>query len=270
MPRRYRISLLGVLVVSACSGALRLKESVIPPYKLRGETVELRCDFEKENSSIYSVKWFKDDEEFYRYVPRDNPQYNIFPRNGVKVDQESLQPNRVVLKEVDFNTSGQYRCEVSAEGPEFNTVIGTGSLLVVEPPTAGPVITGGKEKYKVNETVDLLCTSSPSRPATFLSWRINDRPAPRELVMKEPLYVAKDGLVTQFSRLMFVARPHHFVRGLLRVKCVAEINERRMAHHPTIPETFRAWERSFQASTGHRVLPPTYFVLAFALSFVSR
>lgn len=36
-----------------------------------------------------------------------------------------------MLKQVGFNTSGQYRCEVSAEGPDFNTVTGRGSLLVI-------------------------------------------------------------------------------------------------------------------------------------------
>ena len=48
--------------------------------------MELRCDYEPGNSSIYSVKWFKDDEEFYRYVPRDTPPYHIFPRGGVTLD----------------------------------------------------------------------------------------------------------------------------------------------------------------------------------------
>ncbi|XP_042237911.1 uncharacterized protein LOC121876656 [Homarus americanus] len=266
--RRRRSGLLtGLILASAvvCDG-LRLRESVIPPYKLRGDTVELRCDYEPGNSSIYSVKWFKDDDEFFRYVPRDSPPYHIFPRVGVTVDEALLQPGRVVLRRVGFNTSGQYRCEVSAEGPEFNTVTGRGSLMVIEPPTSGPVITGGQSKYHVNDTVDLVCTSSPSRPPTHLSWRINDRAAPQELLKKERPYMAQDGLLTQISRLTFVARPFHFQRGVLRIKCVAEISGQRLAHHTTIPDTFRAWEKSFQASGGGRGVVPSLALLASCIT----
>ncbi|XP_045125754.1 uncharacterized protein LOC123513014 [Portunus trituberculatus] len=257
-----------LLASALASEGLRLRESVIPPYKLRGETVELRCDYEPGNSSIYSVKWFKDDEEFYRYVPRDTPPYHIFPRGGVTLDEENSQPGRLVLKQVGFNTSGQYRCEVSAEGPDFNTVTGRGSLLVIEPPTSGPVITGGKSRYHVNDTVDLVCTSSPSRPPTHLSWRINGRPAPQNIISRERPYMSKDGLLTQISRLVFVARPYHFQRGVLRVKCVAEIGAERLTHHTTIPETFRAWERSFQASAGTRIVScpdPVFLLVTFCL-----
>nr|XP_053626483.1 uncharacterized protein LOC128684347 [Cherax quadricarinatus] len=182
-----------------CDG-LRLREWVIPPYNLRGDTVELRCDYEPGNSSIYSVKWFKDDDEFFRYVPRDSPPRHFFPRVGITLDETLTQPGRVVLLAVGFNTSGQYRCEVSAEGPDFNTVTGHGSLMV----------------------------------------------APQELVTSERPYLAHDGLLTQISRLTFLARPFHFQRGVLRIKCVAEISGDRLIHHNTIPQTFRAWERSFQ------------------------
>ncbi|XP_069177312.1 uncharacterized protein [Procambarus clarkii] len=250
--------LTGILLASTvvCEG-LHLRESVIPPYKLRGDTVELRCDYEKGNSSIYSVKWFKDDDEFYRFIPRDSPQYVIYPIAGVSVDETVSKPGRVVLRGVEFATSGQYRCEVSAEGPDFNTVTGKGSLLVVEPPTSGPVITGGKAKYHVNDTVDLACTSSPSQPPTHLSWRVNGRSAPQEMVTRERPYTTQDGLMTQISRLTFMAKPFHFQRGVLRIKCVAEISGDNLAHHNTIPDTFRAWERSFQASAAAPVAAPS-------------
>lgn len=41
------------------------------------------------------------------------------------------KPSQVVLQRVEFNASGQYRCEVSAEGPDFNTVIAQGRMIVV-------------------------------------------------------------------------------------------------------------------------------------------
>ncbi|KAK4300857.1 hypothetical protein Pmani_026970 [Petrolisthes manimaculis] len=242
---------------------LRVRESDIPPYKLRGETAELRCDYELESSSIYSVKWFKDDEEFYRYLPKDTPPTHYYRMTGVTVDKQSTVPARVVLHKVGFNSSGQYRCEVSAEAPDFNTVNCRGSLMVVEPPADGPVITGGRTKYHVNDTVDLVCTSSPSRPPSRLSWLINGRQARPEFVTKERPYMGKDGLMTQISRLVFVTRPSHFHGGKLKIKCVADITGETLAKHSAFSHTFKPWERLFLASAGGQVLTPPASLLLF-------
>jgi hypothetical protein len=46
----------------------------------------LQCQYELENDRLYSVTWYKDDEEFYRYVPRANPMQHSYPLEGIKVD----------------------------------------------------------------------------------------------------------------------------------------------------------------------------------------
>ena len=66
--------------------SLRILEAVIPVYKLRGESARLSCKFDLEGASLYSVKWYKDDEEFYRYMPLSTPEKNVFVRPGVRVD----------------------------------------------------------------------------------------------------------------------------------------------------------------------------------------
>jgi len=35
---------------------------------------------------LYNVKWYKDTEEFFRYVPADNPPMQVFDEPGVNVD----------------------------------------------------------------------------------------------------------------------------------------------------------------------------------------
>jgi hypothetical protein len=34
-----------------------------------GESSSLRCDYDLEGDSLYSIKWYKDNQEFYRYNP---------------------------------------------------------------------------------------------------------------------------------------------------------------------------------------------------------
>lgn len=104
---------------------MRLSKLEVPPVKYRGENALLECQYELNNRSInnklnggyenvnarhhnrrnnylyydndeemeetlYSVKWYKDEEEFYRYVPRANPPQNSYSFDGIKVDVSLL------------------------------------------------------------------------------------------------------------------------------------------------------------------------------------
>ena len=64
---------------------LRLLKIDVPAHALVTTEAELKCDFDMEGDMLYSVKWYKDDLEFYRYVPNDTPKLQIFPQRGVKV-----------------------------------------------------------------------------------------------------------------------------------------------------------------------------------------
>lgn len=35
---------------------------------------------------IYSIKWYKDDEEFYRYLPKAEPRVSTYETNGIQLD----------------------------------------------------------------------------------------------------------------------------------------------------------------------------------------
>lgn len=42
------------------------------------------------SETLYSVKWYKDNEEFYRYVPKANPPQNSYKVEGIRVDVSRL------------------------------------------------------------------------------------------------------------------------------------------------------------------------------------
>jgi len=66
--------------------SLKLLRVDIPPYILQGEMALLQCQYELENDILYSVSWYKDHEEFYRYVPKANPTKHSYLLEGIKVD----------------------------------------------------------------------------------------------------------------------------------------------------------------------------------------
>lgn len=46
-------------------------------------------DGDKLEEEIYAIKWYKDDEEFYRYLPRAEQKVSIYETNGVHIDVSS-------------------------------------------------------------------------------------------------------------------------------------------------------------------------------------
>ena len=59
----------------------------VPPYKFIGDEAALTCRYDLENEELYSVKWYKDGNEFYRYIPGERDQkVTIFNMPGVRVD----------------------------------------------------------------------------------------------------------------------------------------------------------------------------------------
>lgn len=110
---QFRLNHFFRISIAEATNSLRLSKLVVPSLKYRGESVLLECQYELNNKSIhknkgydndrqyrnnylyydeeneevlYSVKWYKDGDEFYRFVPRANPPQNSYSFDGIKVD----------------------------------------------------------------------------------------------------------------------------------------------------------------------------------------
>ena len=62
----------------------------IPEYIQRGQTADLTCSFNLGGDKLYSVKWYKDGQEFFRFMPSMDTQIEVFPVRGVSVDVSKL------------------------------------------------------------------------------------------------------------------------------------------------------------------------------------
>ncbi|XP_063706170.1 putative uncharacterized protein DDB_G0286901 [Culicoides brevitarsis] len=175
--------------------------------------------------ALYSVKWYRDNEEFYRYVPNNNPPQNSYPLDGISVDHKHSNDRRVVLRKLTLKSRGLYRCEVLAEAPNFETVSGENMLEVVYLPTRGPTIEGGEKNYDMGDLLNLTCKSGKSYPASKLHWMINNVTVtdPRIVKNYREIHHTHDLITTELS-LQFVINGRYFTEGAMRVKCVATIS----------------------------------------------
>ncbi|XP_023031278.1 uncharacterized protein LOC6641678 isoform X2 [Drosophila willistoni] len=128
------LQILFLLLCRESVECLTMTEIKIPKHIMRHEDATLGCKFDLDGESLYSVKWYKDGFEFYRYVPRDLPPGQVFPLPGVDVELQNSTDVVVVLRSVSLQSTGRYRCEVSGEAPSFQTVSGHEDMIVVEQP----------------------------------------------------------------------------------------------------------------------------------------
>ena len=69
-----------------CNG-IKMKGVKAPKWANIGENAKLICDYDLGRDAMYSLKWFKDGLELYRYIPTNQPlQYKSFKTRGVLVN----------------------------------------------------------------------------------------------------------------------------------------------------------------------------------------
>ncbi|GFW39348.1 ig-like domain-containing protein [Trichonephila clavipes] len=102
--------------------ALQIKALQVPESIEAGQVVRLVCLFDPEQEDLYSVKWYKDDVEFFRFLPKDKPANQFFETRDVEVDMSRSSNGTVFLKNTSRSAEGMYRCEVSADAPSFQSI----------------------------------------------------------------------------------------------------------------------------------------------------
>ncbi|XP_053986918.1 basal cell adhesion molecule-like isoform X2 [Hylaeus volcanicus] len=210
--------LLAVLLKQEVAG-LKLIRINVPPYTLRGKSALLECRYDLETDKLYTITWYKDDEEFYRYVPRGEPTKHSYPVEGVKVDHRRSDHQQVLLQDVSLHSSGQYKCEVSGEAPNFNSVSAEASMEVVVLPQDGPTITGEEKIYATGDVLGLNCTSDKSHPAAKLKWFINGA----EVMPDSRTVYDHHGLYSVISSLRLQLESDHIAGDKINVRCEATV-----------------------------------------------
>lgn len=151
---------------------IKITRFEVPSLVVPGDSAVLTCFYDLGREKLYSVKWFKDQIEFFRFFPSLSPQYMAFPAPGLDTDLTKSSPTSVYLRNLTLKSEGQYTCQVSADEPYFGCVQVHRDVVVYIPPESSPRIYGEISDFGDNLT--LHCSSAKSKPAANLSWYVND------------------------------------------------------------------------------------------------
>ncbi|XP_043070559.1 uncharacterized protein LOC6561644 isoform X1 [Drosophila grimshawi] len=197
----------------------------IPQAVKRGSNALFTCNYDMENDTLYSVKWYKGKREFYRYTPKENPAMKVFAMtSGLNVERNLSNQSHVVLQSVPLNISGKFTCEISVEAPTFQTAMVSGEMEVVELPEEHTVVTGIQARYRIGDLVDGNCSIKYSKPAANLTWTINGIVVPPHHIKTYQIEKQENSsLESVTSAIHFMVTNQHFLKGQMRLKCTANI-----------------------------------------------
>ncbi|XP_003742266.1 uncharacterized protein LOC100906639 [Galendromus occidentalis] len=198
-----KLGSLAVLVTSILIGStscLRLHHLDVPRSAQVGDSVWLNCTYDLERDDLYAVKWYFNNTEFYRY---SNNKADHFDVPGITADRHISLGGNVYLLNVNLQGEGIYKCEATAGSPTFQTVDMEQYLEVYMMPEENPAIAGVKHKYVIGDVVNVTCESAKSKPATRLSWYINDKPAPVSALIPYEVIPGYNGLESSLLGLRF-------------------------------------------------------------------
>jgi len=213
------------ILVSSNRGAVTLEAVVVPHSKSRGEEAHLLCRYVEDGyDSLYSLKWYKDEVEFYRYQPWNvKAQQQVFDVPGIRVDLSQSKPSHIVLKKVNFRATGIYRCEITSSNFEITEKYE--QMTVIELPHKAPTISTdlGIRQYEIGDLLQLNCTSEPSHPASHLKWEVNKQSVEEDnYIFNEIHHEGKKLYVTRIGLRLRLTK-HHFHWGKLKVACLGEV-----------------------------------------------
>lgn len=179
--------------------SLRVTRLEVPRHTDAHRTATLVCEFNLGGGKLYSLKWYKDENEFYRYTPNEEPQKQFFPQDGLILNLNASDMNKVTLDDLTFASSGSYQCEVSTEGPNFETSSKSANMTVVVYPTGDPRIEGLASPYKSDEYVTGNCTALPSNPPPIIDWYINGNKVEDSHMIERYPMVKSEGPLYSYS-----------------------------------------------------------------------
>ncbi|XP_071527872.1 uncharacterized protein [Panulirus ornatus] len=216
--------LIFILRVSIGASGVRVHDVKVPTPGVVGHPAQLECLWAAGAKGFYSVRWYKNGEQFYSFVPKNTPQVKVDHHlQGVTVELSHSNEHVVTLQELRMDSEGVYRCEVMSEAPTFQTSFASKNLTIVVMPEA-PVLQGLQRSYRVGDTLNVTCSARDARPPATISFRVDGKLVHPGSGRVQELATTKgsyEGVCNTMSRLVLPLSERHVPS--IRLVCKAQV-----------------------------------------------
>ncbi|KAK7590680.1 hypothetical protein V9T40_002293 [Parthenolecanium corni] len=166
-----------------------------PRYVMVNGTATLKCEYDVNENQVYKVEWLRGGNKIYQFIKGRNPPFNNFTVIGADIDWTESDEKRVSLKNLQFEASGVYICEVTTDNPIYTKPSEEEYLVVMQTQSENPRISFNEADYKVGDILDANCTSSPATPVPELTWLLNGKKADESLIRSYPESMKSSSMV---------------------------------------------------------------------------
>ncbi|XP_032454102.1 uncharacterized protein LOC100679863 isoform X2 [Nasonia vitripennis] len=182
----------------------------------------MRCEYDLKGNELYTVGWYKGDEQLLLYSPSKRPEDNVH-KEHVSIEHSNAEQLTLLGHQDDMRANmelyqGTYTCEVTLER-SFDTGYASANVSVAILPQKNPVLDGVQNHYQIGEYLDATCTSAPSLPPAELTFYLNNQEMPSRDKSQQPI---GDATVSRLSLSMPLQR-QHFPGGSMNLTCRATL-----------------------------------------------
>ncbi|CAL8096337.1 unnamed protein product [Orchesella dallaii] len=196
----------------------------VPEYVREGDTAILKCQYDLDDDKLYTMKWYKGSQEFFRFTPKESPPIKTFRLDGLEVDLNLSNSSVLALANVDLNMTARYTCEVTKDFPDYTTAVKTSMMNVIAIPEHKPVIHPERRSVSIGDTLNVNCTSLRSKPIANITWLLNGLPVHPHYLTPEVKEKDLDNKETITAGLNFIVRQQHFIRNRMTLTCQAKMD----------------------------------------------
>lgn len=170
------VLLLGAIINAQTNGQSVVNVQLsVKKYVERGSEVALYCENDAAPDILYKVTFLKSGNKIFEYIKGRSPPYRNFSIAGAEIDWKKVNPSTLTLKNVDYEASGSYYCEVSTDTPIFTKASNDEPMHVMLPQKGPPSIEFAKKQLYYGDMLVANCTTSRAKPAPHITWLINGK-----------------------------------------------------------------------------------------------
>ncbi|XP_069677284.1 uncharacterized protein [Periplaneta americana] len=148
----------------------------LPRYVLLGGSALMQCEYNVRLDQLHRVEWLRNGKKLFQFVKGRTPPFRNFTTPGAELDFGESNERQILLRNMDFEASGIYSCEVSTQTPIYTKPSNDHELTVIQKQRDPPQVLMSRAVYRVGDTLEANCTSSPARPLAHITWLVNGRP----------------------------------------------------------------------------------------------